>query len=222
MLTTIPTYDVCATLAAEMVASIQKAFPALEARYTNDVTPGPLVIEARNPLNGDCWAALGTVGPTPRNAANIEVLIGSSVAPAAKFTGNAKAPPDSTGACRTMLEYVTKERARQAKQIAAQQALNASLDAAKRLRLQLKKAGLPLEGNTPHLLVKAHRETGYGYRDVPEDCVAIILELQHCVVTPEVAAEVIKHWKRIGKLLADAPSIRTPATSCPSAGTLVN
>ena len=75
MLTTIPTYDACEALANAAVASIQQAFPALEARFNNSITEGPLVIQARNPLNGDCWAVIGTVGPTPRNPANIEVLI---------------------------------------------------------------------------------------------------------------------------------------------------
>ena len=223
MLTTIPTYDACETLANEVVASIQNAFPVLEARFTNEITTGPLVVEARNPLNGDCWAAIGTIGPAPRNATNIEVLIGSEAyAPAAKFVGNAKKLPDSIAVCRTMVEYVTKERARQTKLITAQQALNASKEAAKQLQQQLRKAGLPIEGGAPHLSVAAHRENGYGLRDVPDDTVAVVLSLQNCVVTPEVAAEVVKLWKRIGRLLIDTPSVRTPPKTCPAAGTLVN
>lgn len=224
MLTSLPTYDACEALANAAVASIQQAFPALEARFNNSITEGPLVIQARNPLNGDCWAIIGTVGPTVRNPANIEVLIGGDPFgnPAARFTGNAKKMPDSATVCRTVIEYVTRERTKQEKQIVAQQAFNASNDAAKQLTQRLKKAGLPVEGDTPHLIVAGRHESSYLFREIPSDKVALVLRLEECVVTPEAAAKFLKLWKPLGKLLAEQPSLKPKAKTCPAAGTLVN
>ena len=115
MLTTLPTYPLCESYSNDVIASVQSAFPALEAQAFNADVHSPITIEARNPLNGDCWTIIGTVGPTPRNPANIEILIGDDPRgnPVARFAGPAKKAPDSPTVCRTFVEYV-KRRARQA------------------------------------------------------------------------------------------------------------
>ena len=49
-----------------------------------------------------------------------------------------------------------------------------------------------------------------------------MLRLEECVVTPEAAAKFLKLWKPLGKLLAEQPSLKPKAKTCPAAGTLVN
>ena len=136
MLTTLPTYPLCEAYSNDVIASIQSAYPALEARATNPDIHSPITIEARNPLNGDCWTTIGAVGPVPRNPANIEILIGDNPRenPVARFAGPAKKAPDSPTVCRTFVEYVRRQRAKQEKEIARKQAFNASQEAASNLQ----------------------------------------------------------------------------------------
>ncbi|MFN8467298.1 MAG: hypothetical protein U0X20_17200 [Caldilineaceae bacterium] len=226
MLTTLPNYEVCETLANEMIASLQKAFPALEARFTNDDVANPLNIEARNPLNGECWVGIGTVGPNPRNPANTEVLIGNLGRyenPVARFTGNPKKPIDSAIVCRTLTEYIKQVRAKQEKEIKDRQTVNASKDAATKLTKQIKKAGLPTEEGMPRLTIAERpAPTNHYYKHLPPDAILVHLSLNDCVVPPETAEQILKLWKPIGKLLAETPDTLRRKNECPAAGTLVN
>ena len=168
MLTTLPIFPLCETFANEVIASVQTTFPALEAQAFNADAHSPITIGARNPLNGDCWTVIGTIGPTQRNPANIEILIGDDPRgnPVARFTGPIKKAPDSATVCRAFVEYVKRERAKQEKEIAARQAINASQEAATKLTKQAKRAGMPIEGDTPHITISG-RSGAYYERDEP-------------------------------------------------------
>lgn len=227
MLTTLPNYDACETLAKEMIAALQKEFPALEARFTNEDVASALDIEARNPLNGECWVHIGSVGPNPRNPANTEVLLGDNsrlAQPVARFAGNPKKQIDSAVVCRTLVEYIKQVRSQQEREIRHQQTVNASKEAAEKLTRQLKKAGLPTtdDERAPRLGIgERPSPSNYYYRHIPADMVGVQLVLHDCIVTPEVAEQIVKLWKPIGKLLATTPTPR-PKNSCPATGTLVN
>lgn len=224
MLTTLPIFPLCETFANEVIASVQTTFPALEAQAFNADAHSPITIGARNPLNGDCWTVIGTIGPTQRNPANIEILIGDDPRgnPVARFTGPIKKAPDSATVSRAFVEYVKRERAKQERDIAARQAINASQEAAAKLTKQAKRAGVPVEGDTPHITISGRNGAYYERMNLPHDTIAIMLNLPTVTVTPEQAVEILKLWRPLGKYLAAMEPIKKPANSCPAAGSLVN
>jgi hypothetical protein len=224
MLTTLPTYPLCESYSNEVIASVQSAFPALEAQAFNADVHSPITIGARNPLNGDCWTIIGTIGPTPRNPANIEILIGDDPRgnPVARFAGPIKKAPDSPTVCRAFVEYVKRERAKQEKEIAARQAVNASQETASKLTKQAKRVGIPIEGDTPHITISGRSGAYYERMNLPSDAVAVTLNLPTVTVTPEQAVQILKLWRPLGKFLAEMEPIKKPVANCPSTGTLVN
>lgn len=110
MLTTLPVYDTAAAIADQTVAAIQQAFPVLEARHINEGAAAPLIVQVRNPLNGDCWTRVAYIDTHERYSSHLQVNIGQDIyQPVAQFasTPKDKKPIDPTIVCRTVVEYIT-------------------------------------------------------------------------------------------------------------------
>ncbi len=228
MLTTLPIYATAANIADQAVAAIQEAFPTLEARHTNNGAADPVFVEVRNPLNGDCWTRVASIDTHERYTSHLQVGIGTDLyRPTAQFTSTPKdkKPLDAALICRTVVEYITMERARQQKQVAAVQTRKASAEAARRLNQKLHSEGLPT-GLTkqPYLYFGVNRsESGnITYADVPATTIAVTFDIGNAILTPEMAEQLIELWKPIGDLLLDTPTLRDNSDNCPSTGTLVN
>ncbi|HMZ47953.1 MAG TPA: hypothetical protein PLP28_03170, partial [Flavobacteriales bacterium] len=94
-----PIYATAANIADQAVAAIQEAFPTLEARHTNNGAADPVLVEVRNPLNGDCWTRVASIDTHERYTSHLQVGIGTDLyRPTAQFTSTPKdkKPEDMT------------------------------------------------------------------------------------------------------------------------------
>lgn len=225
MFTTLPIYDHCTAIAAELTAAIQAGHPNLEARQNNDSPTGPILIEVRNPLNGDCWTTVGSVGTRGNNENTIDIGIGMEVGePLTRISGTVKKRPDTAAAGRAFVEFLTAVKKRQEVEINEKRWIKAGETAATAINSLLDK----VEGNAgpqdkPYLYARAihQREFVEKYRQAVVGF-HIEFQLHRCWVSPETAEKIVELWKPIAQMLNGEPIEQETPNSCPAVGTLVN
>lgn len=232
MLEAAPTYDLCNAIAETMRAAIASAFPHLETQISNPALDPALGIQARNPLNGDCWTGVAAVGHPRRGASTLQIDIGrSGYDPLYTLKGTPKAPPDQDAAGRLVVEYLKQLIAQQEQEAHARQMYNASREAAEALRSQAAAAGIrtnddsSINSGTHDAALPTIRACGdpraRRLTNWPFDGPAVSISLPSVTIEPAAAARVLALYAPLAAYLAAITAARPEAPACPASGTLI-